>query len=47
MVDEQTAAERDQILFDRKMQEKAFDRMHTLEVIQAQISAKDKNIGVR
>ena len=47
MVDEHNAAERDQILFDRKMQEKAFDRMHTLEVMQKQIDNRDTNIGVR
>lgn len=47
MVDEQTANERDQMQYDRKMQEKQFDRLHTLEVIQAQINAKDTNIGVK
>lgn len=47
MVDEQTANERDQMQYDRKMQEKQFDRMHTLEVMQAQINAKDTNIGVK
>lgn len=47
MIDEHNAAERDQILFDRKMQEKAFDRMHTLEVMQKQIDNRDTNIGVR
>lgn len=46
MIDEQTANERDQMQYDRKMQEKQFDRMHTLEVMQAQINAKDTNIGV-
>lgn len=47
MVDEQTANERDQMQYDRKMQEKQFDRLHTLEVMQAQINAKDTNIGVK
>ena len=47
MIDEQTANERDQMQYDRKMQEKQFDRMHTLEVMQAQINAKDTNIGVK
>ena len=47
MVDEQTANERDQMQYDRKMQEKQFDRMHTLEVMQAQIKANDTNIGVK
>lgn len=47
MVDEQTANERDQMQYDRKMQEKAFDRMHTLEVMQKQIDNRDTNIGVR
>ena len=48
MVDEQTANERDQMQYDRKMQEKQFDRLHTLEVMQAQIDAGGKNeqIGV-
>ena len=46
MIDEQTANERDQMQYDRKMQEKQFDRLHTLEVMQAQINAKDTNIGV-
>ena len=49
MIDEQTTYERDQIQYDRKMQEKQFDRMHTLEVVQAQIDAGGKNeqIGVK
>ena len=49
MVDEQTANERDQMQYDRKMQEKQFDRLHTLEVMQAQIDAGGKNeqIGVK
>ena len=47
MIDEQTANERDQMQYDRKMQEKQFDRLHTLEVMQAQINAKDTNIGVK
>lgn len=49
MIDEQTANERDQMQYDRKMQEKQFDRMHTLEVMQAQIDAGGKNeqIGVK
>ena len=47
MIDEQTAYERDQMQYDRKMQEKQFDRLHTLEVMQAQINAKDTNIGVK
>lgn len=47
MVDEQTANERDQMQYDRKMQEKQFDRLHTLEVMQAQIKANDTNIGVK
>lgn len=48
MIDEQTANERDQMQYDRKMQEKQFDRLHTLEVMQAQIDAGGKNeqIGV-
>ena len=48
MVDEQTANERDQMQYDRKMQEKQFDRLHTLEVMQRQIDAGGKNeqIGV-
>ena len=48
MIDEQTANERDQMQYDRKMQEKQFDRMHTLEVMQRQIDAGGKNeqIGV-
>ncbi len=49
MIDEQTAYERDQMQYDRKMQEKQFDRLHTLEVMQAQIDAGGKNeqIGVK
>ena len=49
MVDEQTANERDQMQYDRKMQEKQFDRLHTLEVMQRQIDAGGKNeqIGVK
>ena len=49
MIDEQTANERDQMQYDRKMQEKQFDRMHTLEVMQRQIDAGGKNeqIGVK
>ena len=49
MIDEQTTYERDQIQYDRKMQEKQFDRMHTLEVMQRQIDAGGKNeqIGVK
>ena len=47
MIDEQTANERDQMQFDRKMAEKQFDRMHTLEVMQKQIDNRDTNIGVR
>ena len=47
MVDEQTANERDQMQYDRKMQEKQFDRMHTLEVMQRQIDNRDTNIGVK
>ena len=47
MIDEQTAYERDQMQYDRKMQEKQFDRLHTLEVMQAQIKANDTNIGVK
>ena len=49
MIDEQTAYERDQMQYDRKMQEKQFDRMHTLEVMQRQIDAGGKNeqIGVK
>ena len=49
MIDEQTANERDQMQYDRKMQEKQFDRLHTLEVMQAQIDAGGKNeqIGVK
>ena len=47
MVDEQTANERDQMQYDRKMQEKQFDRLHTLEVMQRQIDNRDTNIGVK
>ena len=49
MIDEQTTYERDQMQYDRKMQEKQFDRLHTLEVMQAQIDAGGKNeqIGVK
>lgn len=47
MVDEQTAYERDQMQYDRKMQEKQFDRLHTLEVMQRQIDNRDTNIGVK
>lgn len=47
MTDEQNTNERDQIQFDRKMQEKQFERMHTLEVMQKQIDNRDTNIGVR
>lgn len=47
MIDEQTANERDQMQYDRKMQEKQFDRMHTLEVMQRQIDNRDTNIGVK
>ena len=47
MIDEQTAYERDQMQYDRKMKEKQFDRLHTLEVMQAQIKANDTNIGVK
>ena len=47
MIDEQTTYERDQMQYDRKMQEKQFDRLHTLEVMQAQIKANDTNIGVK
>lgn len=47
MIDEQTAYERDQMQYDRKMQEKQFDRLHTLEVMQKQIDNRDTNIGVR
>ena len=47
MIDEQTAYERDQMQYDRKMQEKQFDRMHTLEVMQRQIDNRDTNIGVK
>ena len=47
MIDEQTANERDQMQYDRKMQEKQFDRLHTLEVKQRQIKAKHTNIGVK
>ena len=47
MIDEQTAYERDQMQYDRKMQEKQFDRLHTLEVMQTQIKANDTNIGVK
>ena len=47
MIDEQTANERDQMQYDRKMQEKQFDRLHTLEVMQRQIDNRDTNIGVK
>ncbi len=47
MVDEQTANERDQMQYDRKMKEKQFDRLHTLEVMQRQIDNRDTNIGVK
>ena len=47
MVDEQTANERDQMQYDRKMLEKQFDRLHTLEVMQRQIDNRDTNIGVK
>ena len=47
MVDEQTANERDQMQYDRKMREKQFDRLHTLEVMQRQIDNRDTNIGVK
>ncbi len=47
MIDEQTAYERDQMQYDRKMKEKQFDRLHTLEVMQRQIDNRDTNIGVK
>jgi hypothetical protein len=47
MVDEQTAAEREQIKFDMEMRKKQFDRLHQLDVIQQQIDANDTNIGVK
>jgi hypothetical protein len=47
MIDEQTAAEKEQMKFNMEMRKKQFDRLHQLDVIQQQIKAKDTNIGVR
>ena len=47
MIDEQTAAEKEQMKFDMEMRKKQFDRLHQLDVIQQQIDANDTNIGVR
>lgn len=45
-IDEQTALEKELLKFEMEMERKQFDALHQLNVIDRQVRAKDKNIGV-
>ena len=45
-IDEQTALEKDLLKFEMEMERKQFDALHQLNIIDRQVLAKDKNIGV-
>lgn len=45
-IDEQNAVEKELMKFEMEMERKQFDALHQLRVINEQVKAKDKNIGV-